>query len=257
MRHMYWTSDTGIKTYYEVLGKGKPLILLHGWANTGSDWSYLLSSLSAHFMLIVPDLPGFGRTDIPNAEYWQTQDYANWLMSFVKHCINSKSYYLAGHSFGGQISLEYVQSDRMPKPEKLILIGSAGLKREKTIKGRILGELTKLLPNDLKQKMPKSIKKIVYEKILTETDYFNGNQFQKNVLKHILTQDYTNTLSKIKVKTLIVHGKHDSAVPVKDAYTLNQGIVGSTLVICEDSGHFPHISETPKVSSIIVRFLTS
>ena len=55
----------GAKLHYLTAGRGTPLILLHGYAETSLMWRPIIPVLAARFMVIAPDLPGIGDSDIP------------------------------------------------------------------------------------------------------------------------------------------------------------------------------------------------
>jgi len=55
----------GSKLHYLTAGKGTPLILLHGYAETSLMWKPIIPALAKRFTVIAPDLPGIGDSDIP------------------------------------------------------------------------------------------------------------------------------------------------------------------------------------------------
>jgi pimeloyl-ACP methyl ester carboxylesterase len=55
----------GVKLHYLTAGHGMPLILLHGYAETSRMWRPLIPQEADRFMVIAPDLPGIGDSDIP------------------------------------------------------------------------------------------------------------------------------------------------------------------------------------------------
>jgi pimeloyl-ACP methyl ester carboxylesterase len=55
----------GAKLHYMTAGNGTPLILLHGYAETSLMWKPIIPTLARRFMVIAPDLPGIGDSDIP------------------------------------------------------------------------------------------------------------------------------------------------------------------------------------------------
>jgi haloacetate dehalogenase len=55
----------GIRMYYRQQGNGPLLMLLHGWPQTGHCWRHLVGPLSASYTVVVPDLRGYGRSDLP------------------------------------------------------------------------------------------------------------------------------------------------------------------------------------------------
>jgi len=57
----------GVKLHYMEAGRGAPLILLHGYAETSLMWKPIIPLLAERFKVIAPDLPGIGDSSIPSA----------------------------------------------------------------------------------------------------------------------------------------------------------------------------------------------
>src|SRR3974377_946789 len=57
----------GVKLHYMIAGRGAPLILLHGYAETSLMWKPVIPLLANRFTVIAPDLPGIGDSSIPSA----------------------------------------------------------------------------------------------------------------------------------------------------------------------------------------------
>jgi pimeloyl-ACP methyl ester carboxylesterase len=58
----------GVGIEYEVTGAGRPVILLHGFPDSGRLWRYQVPALTgAGFQVVVPDLRGYGRSDKPES----------------------------------------------------------------------------------------------------------------------------------------------------------------------------------------------
>jgi pimeloyl-ACP methyl ester carboxylesterase len=55
----------GVRFHYMTAGKGTPLVLLHGYAETSRMWRPIIPRLAERFMVIAPDLPGIGDSSIP------------------------------------------------------------------------------------------------------------------------------------------------------------------------------------------------
>src|SRR4051812_8416430 len=64
---MPYCSVNGIKIYYEVLGEGRPLLLIHANPFDHRLWLYQRASFSTFFKVIAVDLRGYGRSDKPTA----------------------------------------------------------------------------------------------------------------------------------------------------------------------------------------------
>lgn len=92
--------------FYEVHGAGKPVILLHGFAETGAVWFHQTNYLKNKFKIIVPDLPGYGKSPELNIETPETKidDYADCIHALLNE-ENIKFCTILGHSMGGYITL--------------------------------------------------------------------------------------------------------------------------------------------------------
>src|ERR1700726_5322224 len=59
----------GVKLHYLIAGKGDPVILLHGYAETSHMWLPLIAKLADKHTVIAPDLRGFGQSSAPEDGY--------------------------------------------------------------------------------------------------------------------------------------------------------------------------------------------
>ncbi len=95
----------GCPVRYWCAGRGLPLVLLHGFCEDHAVWLPWAKPLAEKVKLIMPDLPGFGTTPLPDSLH-QLTDYAAWLHELlcqeqVTSCL------MMGHSMGGYIALAY------------------------------------------------------------------------------------------------------------------------------------------------------
>lgn len=112
----------GIKIYYEVYGKGKPLVLLHGAFYTiGLNWAELIPGLSKNRKVIAIEMQGHGHTpysDRPLSITTLASDVAG-----VMDYLHIDSADVAGYSMGGSVAYQFaVQSPKRLK--KLVIISS-------------------------------------------------------------------------------------------------------------------------------------
>src|ERR1700710_2675056 len=63
----------GVKLHYLIAGKGDPVLLLHGYAETSHMWLPLIAKLAVNHTVIAPDLRGFGQSDAPANGYAKKQ----------------------------------------------------------------------------------------------------------------------------------------------------------------------------------------
>ncbi|HJP67071.1 MAG TPA: alpha/beta fold hydrolase, partial [Actinomycetota bacterium] len=114
-----------ISTY--VIGRGSPLVLLHGMGASKISWVPFLGPLSERHRLIVPDLPGHGESDKPPADY-SPRFYAR----VVRHLLDQVGVDQAvviGNSMGGRIGLELaLRSSNRVKGLVLLCAAAPGLR---------------------------------------------------------------------------------------------------------------------------------
>jgi len=88
--------------------RGPAAVCVHGSGADGIVWSYQLSRLSSRYRIIVPDLPGHGRSE--GLPLDSAPAYAAWLEKF-RCALNLDTFFLLGHSLGGAVVQEYARSN--------------------------------------------------------------------------------------------------------------------------------------------------
>ena len=275
----------GLNINYKTIGDGKiPIVLLHGWGVDSKKYVELIKK----FKIIIPDLPGFGKSDEPK-ENWDLDDYVEFVNEFiektnrkggfelVKNILanmqegstalrgqwsqrdQQKRIILIGHSFGGGIAIKY--ATKYPeKIDKLILTGARGIKRKLTAKQRVLfiiaktGKLFFSLPiiNFLQNPMYKLFSKIAWKR---KKDYYNASPRMKEIMKNILAEDLTGYLDKIKTPTLLVWGREDETTPLADGEIMNEKIENSKLVVIDNANHSLPYQGAEEFAGIVEEFI--
>ena len=95
----------GVKLHYLIAGKGDPVVLLHGYAETSHMWLPLIAKLSDKHTVIAPDLRGFGQSSAPGDGYTKTamaQDIHALIKSLKYDHIR-----LVGHDIGLMVAYAY------------------------------------------------------------------------------------------------------------------------------------------------------
>jgi len=93
--------------YVVTAGEGPPLLLLHGYPQTHLAWMLVAERLADRFTVIVPDLPGYGRSRGPEPDpdhvAYSKRAMAETLRVFMAG-LGHESFFLAGHDRGGRIA---------------------------------------------------------------------------------------------------------------------------------------------------------
>ncbi|HEU4386625.1 MAG TPA: alpha/beta hydrolase [Blastocatellia bacterium] len=95
----------GLRLHYLIAGKGEPVILLHGYAQTSRMWRPLMPELAKTRMVIAPDLRGFGQSSKPTGGYdkkTMAQDIHKLAAS-----LGVKRSSIAGHDIGLMVAYAY------------------------------------------------------------------------------------------------------------------------------------------------------
>jgi len=89
--------------YFKDQGKGFPIVLLHGFCESHQIWNGFAEDLALNFRVITPDLPGFGKSQLPHQPF-SIDDIADQMLTWL-HQSGIEYSILIGHSLGGYITL--------------------------------------------------------------------------------------------------------------------------------------------------------
>jgi len=95
----------GVKLHYLVAGKGDPVVLLHGFAETSHMWLRLMAKLADKHTVIAPDLRGFGQSSAPEDGYTK-KAMAQDIRALLKS-LNYDHIRLVGHDIGLMVAYAY------------------------------------------------------------------------------------------------------------------------------------------------------
>jgi len=88
-------------------GQGQPLVFLHGFCESGEMWHYFADSLSVHYRVFCPDLPGFGGSPITNP-ITCLEEVAEQLEEWMD-ALQIQDPIVLGHSLGGYVGLALLE----------------------------------------------------------------------------------------------------------------------------------------------------
>ena len=104
-----------------------PLVLLHGWGDSGETYQFLVDAFAADRTCLAIDLRGFGRTQRPDDGYW-FPDYLADLDALLDQLVPEAPVDLVGHSMGGNVAMLYAGA-RPQRVRRLVSLEGFGMMR--------------------------------------------------------------------------------------------------------------------------------
>ena len=212
---------------YRAFGSGSPLLLLHGYTNSGVTWDRFVPELAKEFRVLVFDLPGHGRSDRVRTSFSHREAAIDILAALEK--LGVKEFSAVGHSSGGMILLHMAiqQPDRL---KNMVLVATSPRIPESA---RRIGRqasfetLPKEMLQALRQWHPGGEQQIRW--IVEQQRRMSADPDEMNLS--------TIELRRISTRTLVVHPDRDQILPLELAIEIHQSISNSSLMVVPDSRH--------------------
>lgn len=250
--HANFIDVEGTRTHYIEQGNGEPIVLIHGGgagADSIGNWRFVMPLLANDFRVIAMDMIGFGLTDKPGGDFIYSQEARNRHLAGFLDAMGLKQVTLVGNSMGGASALG-VAVERPDLIRKLVMMGSAGLNSE------IHEALRPVVDYDFSREgMVRLIRALTTEKfqiddtlvsyrhaLSIEPDTRAAYQATMGWIKNSGGLFYSDDfISRNKVPTLVVNGKDDKVVPLRNAYRFLELIENSWGSIIPHCGHWAMI----------------
>ena len=209
------------KISYSVYGSGKAVMLLHGFAEDGSAFDHQVNFLKEKYLIIVPDLPGIGKSEMLQQENVQLTDYAATLKAIIDE-EQIQNFTLIGHSMGGYITLSYAGMYPQTINGFELLHSSAYADDEDKINTRRKA-ISFIRENGSEAFLKTAIPNLFHDCKKSKEDIKslieNGNNISPEVLIQqynamITRPDNTSILKTFTEPILFIMGEHDKAVPI-------------------------------------------
>jgi pimeloyl-ACP methyl ester carboxylesterase len=238
-------------TTYSDNGKGECLLFIHGWGDDHRTYIKIIDKLYTYRSVSL-DLPGFGGTQLPE-EVWGLDEYAQFVSDFITK-LNLNVYAVIAHSNGGAVAIKAI-SNKLIKPQKLVLLASAGIRNQQPAKMFIIKIIAKIgkvatfwLPRQYKRKLQKKLY------VAAGSDMLVSPHLQ-DTFKKTVRQDIQADAAKISIPTMLLYGSEDKATPPLYGEIFHELIKKSKLHIVEGATHFIHHEKPQTVAQYIRDFL--
>lgn len=239
----------GLQIAYTRKGTGKPLVLVHGYPLDHTIWDEVVPLLENDFDMILPDLRGFGQSDVVESQY-KIVDMAADIAGLLDQLGIEKAA-IAGHSMGGYISLAFARA----YPERVLGLGlvasQAPADPSEKAQGRYeaAAEIMKTGVKPVAESMPAKLtpdeRVQAFARSLIAAQPPAG---LAGALKAMADRDdSTSSLSGFQFPVVLVHGEADELIPVQRAHDIKAAIPHATLMTLADGGHMP-MMENPEAT---------
>jgi pimeloyl-ACP methyl ester carboxylesterase len=251
--------------HFEVVGRGRPLLLLHGWINSWDVWRDAMLTLAdnkSHRVYAV-DFWGFGdsaKQVNTGPAAFQVNSFVQMVGQFMDH-MGIASAPIAGHSMGGTVALQFAMSYPQ-RVDRVIVVGSP-------IDGATLNPFLKLagygwiaqmvwrfplIRDSFMRLLLAGDSKKVQSMIFRDVERTTLDSFFRSI-GDLRDTDLRDELDDLRAPTLGIFGRHDNIVSPVNAELLAAGAKNSYVAIMEQSRHFPMSDEPQRFMNTLTGFL--
>lgn len=252
----------GARLFYEAMGSGPAVVLIHGGLVDSRLWDAQMKPLSKHFRVVRYDIRGYGRSPAPTGEYYPLEDLRA-LLDLLK--IDKAT--LVGLSLGEIVAADFAL-EHPARVERLVLVG-AGLRGDKQPRDERTTRAYKIGAREGVEK---------YFEAFMESDLLAGvrnrpkarEAMHRMMVDNFKAAEYISKgwpqapepptaerLAQIKQPTLVVIGSLDGKNLQNIADTLATQIPNARKVVIDGASHHPPV-ETPKeFNRVLLEYLLS
>lgn len=258
------TSDN-VELFYDVQGKGKPIVLVHGWSQNRLGFTPQIQELSKNYKVISYDLRGHGQSE--RTEKGLTLDrFAQDLRELLEY-INLENVLLVGWSMGVSTTFNYIKKFGVEKLAGIVTFDMTpkllndddwklGLWHGEYKLKDALDDMT-IMCNDFSD-----FAEPFFKKAAPYMDDNMINEAMKETLKntpHVMYSmwlamaynDYREVLDSITVPTVIAYGENSTLYSKETAEYLNKKIPNSTVEPFENCTHLLVMENPDKATKVI------
>lgn len=270
------------KLFCKVLGKGKPLVVLHGGPGLTQDYLHpYFDRLAENNLVLFYDQRGCGKSIGEGDEDTITLEAYISDLEAIRSAFNLSKISILGHSWGGFLALNYAIA-HPERVEKLILSNSMPASSEdyalfaEEWKKRMAPYQTELEAIQQKAEFAEgdpSLVAAMYRLIfrtychnpdhatylnltLTPTAFHSGSNVYAHFNAALFEKSFNlhPSLKTLQIPTLILHGDGDP-VPPLTAQNLHNSLENSQFVLMKNCGHFPFVEDPDTYLKLIMHFV--
>jgi pimeloyl-ACP methyl ester carboxylesterase len=238
--------------------KKHTIVILHGWGLSGKSFTPLARALEKYgYKVVAPDMPGFGQEPAPKHP-WKLSDYAGFVDNYLKsHKIKNPIF--LGHSFGGRVSLKYIQLHEHSMPV-VILTGTPGftpIPRKKLLLfiaiAKVGGLVFKLPALNLFSDWVRRW----YYYVVGAKEFFRAEGPMRQTFKNIVQEELVSAMQSVNIPSLLLWGEYDVIVPTVIAQRMIEVLPNAKLYIIPEADHGVPFKQPEVFAKYVDTFLNS
>ncbi|HEY4688939.1 MAG TPA: alpha/beta hydrolase [Anaerolineae bacterium] len=240
--------DNGL-VHYEAIGRGRPVIFLHGWLGSWRYWMPTMEAVSDRNRTYAFDLWGFGDSD-HNSQRYDIESYASQLQQFIGNMgLSEAPVSLVGHALGAVVALEYASSVPKPIQRTMRIMAVSTPMAPHNVDRRLVGGGGSLLDRVLGRRGAADYPEVELEVQKTDPNAlaFSTQSLAKRELGRLL--------ERLELPLLLVHGEKDAFIAPPGPDVLRTADRNVKPIALPESRHFPMLDEPPKFQRLLKDFL--
>lgn len=245
-----------------------PVVLVHGWAQSGAVFSAQLgSSLAERFRLVAVDLRGHGESEVPDAGYDDPARWADDVRAVLGYV--GRPAVLVGWSYGGLVITDYLRVFGEAGVAGLVYVGAITELGRGRRGGRVGQAMRDALPDVLSEdpevaagamrgfvtgmsasklvSRPNALATALLDDALRVPARVRGALFRRDVTS-------ADVLASVTVPTLVVHGDADAVVDLDAGRFTAETVPGARLRVFEGVGHLPFLERQAEFDGLLGAF---
>jgi pimeloyl-ACP methyl ester carboxylesterase len=230
--------------HYEAMGRGRPLLFIHGWLGSWRYWVPAMEELSSRNRTYALDLWGFGDSD-KLSMYYNVESYVELLVGFLDK-LGVWSVPVVGHTLGGLVALLFASQ----YPERVSQVMGVGVPLVGTDINRSLSgfsgngeELERLVA-----------RRADFPEVSVEARKADSAAVA-NSMRSALAQDLRSVLAPLQVPVLLVYGGEDALIRPPEVEWLEDCDGRVRPIHLGGVRHFPMLEERNKFNRLLMDFL--
>ena len=236
--------------HYEVLGRGQPVIFLHGWLGSWRYWWPSMQALSRQYRSFAFDLWGFGdstkaTTEEDKEKLYTFDAYTRLLDCFIEQLGIQQPVTLVGHALGAVVALRYAAENR----DKVAKVAAVSLP---TSGAAIHQRLQSLDPATFVNRVLG--RSYAYSEITSEIQKTDSSA-SKLLARELSLANLATPLLTMPQALLAIYGGKDTVIQPPANYQQPETAVSQHFVALPDCHHFPMLQETAKFNRLLLEFI--